>query len=289
MGTAVFSVVYPGARPYFPEFLSSLAKQTCQDFTLYLINDGLEGLEELLNKVNFKYQVQKNTGLPARLRKEGIRWVISQGAETIIFADADDYFSDDRIEISKKVLADHHIVSNDLILVGKGFEKPVSMFGNLLEEKAEITREVLKTGNCMGLSNTAARTSVVAKCFEGIPDSIIAFDWALFAHCVYAGANAIFTRRTKTYYRQHSENTAAPASFTQEQIMRGVKVKSEHYRLLSKWYWEYIPQADLFESLLINLWDDEKLREAYCQAVKEQAGPYSFWWVGIKSLEELGL
>ena len=71
--------------------------------------------------------------------------------------------------------------------------------------------------------------------------------------------------------------------------MRGVKVKSEHYRLLSKWYWEYIPQADLFESLLINLWDDEKLREAYCQAVKEQAGPYSFWWVGIKSLEELGL
>ena len=287
MKTAVLSVVYPGVEPYFPEFLFSLSTQTNKDFTLILINDGLAEVDVFLKKVDLNFQVIEKKGLPAELRKNGINWVVSKGAETIIFADADDHFSNNRIEVSKMMLVDYDMICNELLLVGQDVSQPIPMLEKFLKDKTEINKNHIVTGNCMGLTNTALNTEIIPSYVELIPNNIIAFDWALFAMCIHAGARTVFTKETKTYYRQHARNTASLKCFSEEQIMQGVEVKKSHYQLLSKFHKEYISLANLFEDLLVRLRNNKELKQKYCQAIKQNSSTVSLWWESIKSLEEL--
>ena len=88
-----------------------------------------------LEGIDFSVKVLEQEGHPAALRKAGIQWVISEGVESIIFADADDYFADNRIEISKKMLVDHDVVCNELLLTGQKYPQPVPMLGELFNSE----------------------------------------------------------------------------------------------------------------------------------------------------------
>lgn len=289
MDTAVFSVVYPGVEPYFPEFLSTLSKQTDRNFTLFLINDGLPNIEDFLKRTDFDVKVKDAGGSPAALRKMGIRWVQEAGAKIIIFADSDDYFSENRVEISKDMLIQYDLVFNELVLTGKGVTDSTSMIESYFSDGEIVSYKHIGTSNCMGLSNTALRVNSIPFYFDQIPENIIAFDWALFVLCLHAGARGVFTKKTLTWYRQHGDNLASPYSFTEEQILRGVQVKRDHYQMLSRFYEEYVPMADMFEKLLTQLQSDEALRRKYCQAVRKHAPAIPLWWEPIKSLKELEL
>ncbi len=286
---AVLSVVFPGVEPYLPEFLSSLSKQTDGDFKLFLINDGMQGLEGFLKNTGLKPHVQERKGLATQIRKHGIAWVVAQGAQTIMFADADDYFAPNRMAVAKTMLKDYDLVSNELLLVGQGISQPMPMLGAFFDDQAQIKVEHITTGNCLGLSNTAVRASILSAHAALIPDETVAFDWALFAPCIHNGAKAVFTKETQTYYRQHQNNLASPQQFSQEQIMRGVEVKKNHYQWMSRFYKEYVPLAKSFENLLRQLKEDQQLRQRYCHAVKQHASALPLWWKPIKSVEELGL
>lgn len=287
--TAIFSVVYPGGEQYVPEFLKSLSRQTNRDFTLFLINDGLPNLGRLLEGFDLPVKVREETGLPAALRKTGIEWVLSEGAEAIVFADADDYFADNRVEVSKRILADYDVIFNELMLVGTEIIEPTPILGQHFKEREQISTKHILSGNCMGLGNTSIRADKISLRMSEIPEDIIAFDWALFALCLHAGARTIFTQSTRTYYRQYDNNVASPNSYTEEQILRGVRVKQDHYRVLSRFYEEYARFADLYRRLLYQLQSDVLLKQKYCHAVQAQSSTSQLWWESIKSLEELGL
>jgi len=287
--TAIFSVSYPGVKPYISDFLHSLSKQTDKDFVLFLLNDGFSDIEQFLEGIDFHVKVLEQTDHPAALRKSGIQWVISEGAEVIVFADADDYFADNRIEISKKLLVDYDVICNEILLIGQKFPQPVSMLGELFKDEMEITTEDIVNGNCLGLSNTSIRADKISALMTEMPDDVIAFDWTFFALCLHADAKAIFTKNTETYYRQHGDNIASPCSFSEEQILRGVRVKRDHYNFLSKHYDGYINLSKKFESLYSRLQSDVLLKEDYYKAIRMNATDVSIWWEPIKTLEELGL
>lgn len=287
-GSVVLSAIYPQAKPYILEFLSSLARQTDSEFSLFLVNDGLSQVESFLKEAGLDAQVLPATGTPTEIRKIGIEWVKSMGAETIIFADADDYFSPNRIEVSKKALADVDLSCNEILLVGEKIPHPISMFDKL-EDKMKISKAHIKTGNCLGLSNTAIRVKCIPRSFETIPNSIIAFDWALFALCIHEGAQALFTKETQTYYRQHDFNVASAKCLTDGQIMRGVEVKKDHYQWLSETYKEYALLSKVFENLSVQLQNSSVLKERYFETVRQNSFSSSLWWEPIKTLEELGL
>jgi len=289
MDTAVFSVVYPGVEAYFPEFLSTLSKQTDRNFTLFLINDGLPNIEDFLKRADLDVKVKEAQEPPAALRKMGIKWVMESGAKIIIFADSDDYFAKNRVKISRDMLVQYDLVFNELVLTGKGIADYMPMLEKRFSDGEIVSCKHIRTANCMGLSNTALRVNSIPDCFDQIPDNIIAFDWALFALCLHAGERGVFTKKTITHYRQHGDNLASPYSFTEEQILRGVQVKLDHYQVFARFYEEYISLSDLFEKLLAQLQSDETLRQKYCWAVRKQAPAISLWWEPIKSLEELGL
>ena len=289
MSVAVFSVVYSGAEPYIPEFLNSLSKQTDKDFILFLVNDGLADIEKFLKKADFYVEVMEADGLPAELRKIGIEWVASKGVEIIVFADADDYFENNRIEVSKKMLIHCDIVCNEMLLVGKEVSQPTLMLEKFFDDKTEINISDIATGNCMGLSNTALRIDSISRDIESIPNNIIAFDWAFFSLSIHGGARAVFTKETQTFYRQHSKNTASVLNLSEEQILHGVKVKRDHYKLMAKFYKEYDSYAEEFENFLSQLQGNNGLKQEYCEAVKHQGQSISLWWESVKTLKELGI
>ena len=289
MSTAVFSVVHPGVEPYFAEFLGSLSNQADRNFILFLINDGLCNIERFLETFDMPVKVKKAAGSPAALRKVGIKWVTDEGAEVIVFADSDDYFAENRTQVSREMLTDFDLVFNELMLVGKESPQPVPMLGQHFRQGKKIGAAQVKFANCMGLSNTAVRADKIPVFAPQIPDAIVAFDWALFAMCLNTGARAVFTKETRTYYRQYGNNAASPRFFTEEQILQGVLVKRDHYQLLSQFYEEYEQLAQVFKQLLEQLQSDAFLKQKYCLAVRLQSPPTPLWWEAIKSLEELGL
>jgi glycosyltransferase involved in cell wall biosynthesis len=289
MNTAVFSVVYPGAEPYFPEFLSTLSKQTDRNFTLFLINDGLLNIEKFLKGTDLDTKIKDVNAPPAALRKMGIQWIQEAGADAIIFADSDDYFAENRVEISKDILNKYDLVFNELILAGKGDTDSTPILQTHFADGEIVSCEHIRTANCMGLTNTALRVKNIPLYIDRIPKNIVAFDWALFALSMHAGARGIFTKKTATYYRQHDNNLVSLHSFTETKILHGVQVKRDHYQMISKFYKEYEPLADIFVELLARLQSDKILRQKYCQAVRKNAPAIPLWWESIKSLEELEL
>ncbi len=287
MKTAVFSVVYPGIEKYLPEFFNSLSKQTDNDFILFLINDNFDGLKQFIRQSSFPVRIKNAKGFPASLRKAGIEWLKGEGIESIIFADADDYFSENRIETAKKLLMKNDMVFNELILFGEYFPSPVPMLKTFYKEEEKITDNDLVNYNCLGMSNTSVRTDKIPERMMDIPDNHIAFDWALFALVLHSGARAVFTEIAKTWYRQHGNNIASPSLFSDAQILRGVHVKRDHYRLFSQWYTDYKNLAQEFTVLFEKLKTDCLAKKEYCYAVRKQFSCLQRWWEPIKPLEEL--
>lgn len=287
--TAVFSVVYPSVEVYLPQYLCSLLKQTESDFTLYLINDGVPGIEQFFKGLDLSIEIKNASGPPAALRKTGIEWMIDKSVNIIVFADADDYFAENRVDVSKKMLSQCDLVVNELELVGQGIDQSIPMLGKRFNEGDIVSLDILKRANSTGLSNTSLCVKSIPSDMNQIPDDIIAFDWAFFTMCLQTGVKAVFTKTTSTFYRQHCSNTASVNPLTEDQIMHGVRVKCDHYQFLSKLYDEYSMLSDTYADLFIKLRSDVLLRHKYCKAVRTQSPILPLWWEAVKTLEELGL
>ncbi|MDH3975356.1 MAG: glycosyltransferase family 2 protein [Deltaproteobacteria bacterium] len=287
MKIAVFSVVYPGLEKYLPDFFNSLSNQTDVGFELFLINDGLEGLGGSLGKLPFPVRVKDSKDSPSALRKRGINWLMNEGIEAVVFADADDYFSENRVEIVKRLLLKNNLVYNELILFGEQLHSPLPMLTNFYKENEEITAKDLVSYNCLGLSNTSIRLDKIPEKIMEIPDNQIAFDWDFFSLILHSGISAFFTGKAKTWYRQHEKNIASPSSLKDEQILRGIHIKRDHYCLMSQWYEEYNDLEKEFRKLLTRLKTDDLMKKKYCNAVRKQFSHIQRWWEPMKLIDEL--
>jgi hypothetical protein len=288
MNTAVFSVVYPGVEPYLSEFLHSLSNQTDLEFTLYLINDNFLELNHIIGSQNLKYKVITAKGTPAQLRKKGIQWLVREGVDVVIFADADDKFSENRVEVSKNILNYSDIVFNELVLFGKGIQFTKPMLGSHYPEGYELNDESLNSFNCIGLSNSAIKLKLFFN-VEDIPNHIIAFDWTFFSMFLLLGAKIRFTKKTHTYYRQYEKNQASPLNLADDQIVRGIKVKRDHFHFLSKQYDQYQALFKSYEKLYQLIKVDDSFKQKYIVEVRNQAPENPLWWEPIKTVEELGI
>jgi glycosyltransferase involved in cell wall biosynthesis len=294
MRTAIFTVVYPGVENYLQDFFSSLFLQDDQCFEIFIINDGIKNLSEWLNGSKLPLHIRsvdRDGCTPSMIRKMGIRWLIEEKIDYIIFADSDDYFASNRIRVVKELLSESNAeaVINELVLFGTGIIEPQYMFRNRLSERQQITNETIKFANCCGLSNTALRLNVIGSVIDQIPDHVIAFDWNLFTRLLIKGVKMLYTGRTYTKYRQHNANIASPHVLTELSIMNGIKIKLEHYKSLENESQEYYKLAEQYASLYRRLREDVDLRGKYLRCVNERSGQPLMWWESIKTIEELAL
>lgn len=289
--TAFVSVIHARALEFLPDFFASLRTQTDRDFDLVLVNNGVAGLADLVAEHDIAdavpTRIVEASGVAAAVMKAALDHVLASGYRRLIFGDSDDWFANDRVAVSKALLEAHECVFNDLILFGAGIPEPSSMFGDRLAEGQRIDEAFIRHFNCLGMSNTALRAEKAIAAYRSIPESRLVFDWDFFGQVLARDTTAVYTARIQTHYRQHATNVASPHALADEQIMRGVRVKTEHYSTMSAVLPWYVGRQRDFTRLLEGLRSNDELRERYCSEVRRRARARAFWWEPILSLEEI--
>lgn len=288
--TVIISVAYPSLGGFLKDYLDSLEKQSRSDFDLLIANDGMDGLDPMLAARKLSWQTIGVEGSVSSNRRTMICRAIEQGYKKIIFADCDDALWENKVEVVSSLLDRELIVVNDLdIIDSDGSRKEASYFSKRFDDASIIALSTLMTGNMMGLSNTAVRADALKVSPALSSGDSIAFDWYLWSTLLLDGSTAFFTAETFTKYRVYGNNTAGfPQPITEENVVKGVKVKHQHYGLMARLNSTYSELADEFDWLHEKM-EDKGCRMAYIEALKKCEISNPIWWENIRTRSEVGL
>lgn len=229
--TAFLTTIFPNSLGFLNEFLNSLSNQTDLNFDLLVVNDGVENFESYFEKFTKLNTIEiVSCKSPVENRIEGLNYVINAGYENLIFGDSDDYFENNRVELSKKELNKFDIFVNDLsIVTGNEFVKNV--FESKINKSINFEKTILLS-NIFGLSNTAMKTNCLSKLNLEIPSHIIAFDWFLYSLLIVLEKKSVhFSSKTSTYYRQHENNTIGlNFNLDPESFIKEIEIKKTHLK-----------------------------------------------------------
>lgn len=230
--TAFCTVLFPGNEAYFDDFFKSIQSQSVKCFDLVILNDGITNLNTLLKKYGIERYVELDAGCnPIQNRAILVNSIIAMGYKNAIFGDSDDYFCNERVELSLRLLSKYDLVANDIDVVSQqGTILKHSYVSERFHDDYELSIKDIVTKNFIGLSNTAIRLNGMAPII--LDDRLIAVDWYLFSNFLIRCKNAVFTTRVKTFYRQHDNNTVGFCGLSQEGIRHSLDVKKIHYLLM---------------------------------------------------------
>lgn len=203
---AFLTTIFPMKEQFLIDFFDSLSRQTYDKFDVIVVNDGYDNFYD----VKMKYQNLSIIELPysdtpAKNREYGINYCIDNKFDILIFGDSDDYFSNNRITKSVKLLSDHEIVVNDLTTFDKTGIIQHKYISNRVKNNSIINYSFIKDKNIFGMTNTAINLNILDK--VKFDDSLVAVDWLMFKDLLKLGHKAIFTNEIISYYRQYSDNT----------------------------------------------------------------------------------
>lgn len=237
---AVASVIFPSNLRFFDVFLNSLSQQTENNFDLILFNDGCNHIElkkhlRTFNDISCRIiDIENKT--PSEIRVELIEYIRLAGYRIIVFADTDDYFSNNRIELSVKAINEGaNIVVNDLSAVTEeGSLIKERIWRNRLHE-VEIDLKFLLRQNVLGLSNTAITKDLLTFDIQ-VDKKLNLFDWIFYLQIFNLGkkVECRFIDAT-TYYRQHFANTLGlKTKYTKEGLVNLWEIKGKVYAFAQK-------------------------------------------------------
>jgi len=279
MSIAVLTVIFPEIKVFFSEFAQSLRNQSDQDFHLIIVNDKCCLSDFDLS--GFQYSILQHGESIAKNREILIYEAIKQKFDWIIFADADDWFESNRIEVIRGLIPNYDVIANEIVpfndihFLENKFEKILGKF-------CSIDLNFIRDKNLFGLSNTAFRTHFLENI--DIPVEIIAVDWYLVTKAMQAGARSCFTAETKTYYRQWDKNIIGIDKVSEKEIKTGVKVKYLHYKNLAQNDSWYTKDLSWLQNLYLNI--ENANFDIYKNKVRKAGYVTPFWWQNIKNYED---
>ena len=268
MRIAILSVFFPEIETYINDFLNSLRNQTYKEFDLIIFDDCLENIGLYTKSFSdLRIHVIRELNLtPIDIRFELLKHCQNNDYDIAMFADADDYFSNNKIEISCKQLVENDIIVHDLNTIDSiGNVINSCYLSNRLTSGQNIKPEMIIHSNFMGLGNCVFKV----ECIPLIPrvKNLVAFDWYFFTIMLRMGYKCIFTNDIQTYYRMHDGNTIGINDISTEKIKTTIKVKRLHYSALKNLYPIYSDLADRFQSDKFHIDSDIN---------------YPFWWEQVK-------
>ena len=214
---AFVTFIYPSVEEYISYFIESLNNQTDINFELVVHNDGVEGIEKYFDSCSFPVKIVES-------RKEelfGIRiwtfnYCLNNGYSHLILGDSDDFFSSNRIEVSKELLMKYDMVVNDVTLVNsEGVIYESRVFSRRIYHNSLICYENIADYNFIGFSNSAFSIEVIKLITDCSTNSKVV-DWFFFTILLLKGKSMIFSTDTVTYYRQHEGNIAGLRYFDEK-------------------------------------------------------------------------
>jgi len=282
----LFTVIYPGCEPWLPRFFESVRDQTRNDFDLMILNDGMPNENNFIPDIPDRIQLLPVTGTIAKVREQGVDLLMDSNYEKIIFADADDYFSENRVGNAAKALESVDIYVNDLSSVNEKEELiSKNYFSRRLGKQFEIEPGFILRKNILGLGNSAVRHSALRKIY--IPDDTIAVDWLIFTDMLLNGSTALFKSDSVSYYRQHDKNTAGLKSITPDKVMHSLKVQiqnasyfAEHSQPHHEWHSKLLDMDSIISESGFSLSD-------IMPELRSVLPSHPFWWEEIQYLNEI--
>lgn len=259
------SVVYDHAMPFFNTFIESLSRQTMRDFSILLINDGVSAglLEKMLSALCLKYEIISYDiqYTPVQLRIKLLEEAKERKAEVLIIGDADDYFSENRVNEAVKIFHGEPIcgfVYNELRLFDGSRVMP-EMPGKIDSVSG------IADHNFLGMSNTALHLQRISEDFiESLKEcDTYVFDWYLFSRLLLAGEQGIKATNAYTYYRIYNGNVAGVTKMSDESVKKEIDIKLKHYRLLANY-------GDVFRELA-----DAYSRKSITYRTNQE---FYYWW-----------
>lgn len=286
----VFTVVYPGAERFLDAYFRSLSEQTRGDFDVFIVNDGMKGADAFARKYsNLSILETELKGSPVKIRERGLNAMAQLGYEDVVFADADDYFDNRRIERTTGHLRTIPIVVNELRIVDTLSSHVDSGYlSRRFSPQSFIDADDLVDMNLCGFSNTSIKGSLLDGDAK-FDERLVALDWYFFASLLTRKVRALFVDDTHTYYRRHSDNTASFTDIGEEKVLNGVKVKTAHYRAMAQHGERYARLCDEYEMLGKRLDRDPDFKGHYVKWVRDNMPKNALWWEPMRMPKEMGL
>ena len=191
---AFLTTIFPMEERFLIDFFDSLSGQTYDNF--YDVKMKYQNL----SIIELPY-----SDTPAKNREYGINYCIKRKYDILIFGDSDDYFSNNRVELSLNMLNSNDIVVNDVSLFSDRGVYETMYISNRLSDNSKVNFNYIKNKNIFGLSNTALKINILSK--VSFDKDLVAVDWYLYKSLLKNSCKAIFTNKAITYYRQHKDNT----------------------------------------------------------------------------------
>lgn len=247
MKVAFGTVIYPGALKFFSDFLDSLASQMYSDFDLLVVAEAIPDADKqgwfdnFVGKITI-VDVPANNPIHQN-RVKLLEESYSRRYDLLILGDSDDTFDSNRIGRIVDAFDPTFAVFYNQI---ETLDNEVA-FPNLPKTTSEVD---ILNGNYLGLSNTAINLDRLNSDFiESLNQGdTFCFDWYLYARVLHECGLGKLVEGTSTYYRIHGANAAGlPSSCDLEKELR---IKTDHYRLLSKHDQRYLFYYDVCKSLL---------------------------------------
>jgi glycosyltransferase involved in cell wall biosynthesis len=225
---AVYTAVYPSAKPYLRACLESVLRQTDRDFDLWISLDALD--EEDVTKAAGR-EVQANwlrapkASTPAMVRQHAFQRLTGE-YDGIILVDSDDVMEPSRVEAARAALAEADVVGCGLRFIDAAGTDARATFGPGPGCDLPV---LLPRYNVFGLSNTAFRGSVLAQCLP-IPEQCETPDWLLATRAYLAGARLSFDTTPRMLYRQHAATSARVLQpFTPAEVLSATEKVLAYY------------------------------------------------------------
>jgi len=294
--TLVVTVVYPGVDTYLTDYIDSFLNQTDMNFDWIIFNDQLN----TCHLTNFsKYHIiicnlQKGYS-PAEIRGFAIDYACDNGYRFVIFSDADDYYSSNRVFDAKNNLESNDFVFCELDIVDRDRNILKSNILQSLRVRDSYNNidEILDK-NIFGLSHSAIRCEVISGMH--IPANIIATDWWLFSLLLINGSRGVFLCNSKTYYRQTEANLVGMGyRLDARRLQHGIQVKQCHYQALSNYcdqnekhglFMQFSKKNKEMDQLCSRLADPMFQRDYIDRINTHFDEIYNGWWSEILSIEQ---
>ena len=215
-GRVLVSVIVPtyNHATHLGRALRSVFKQTYKNWELIVVDnhstDNTEALVESFNSSRIKYLKINNHGVIAVSRNAGIE---AAEGEWIAFLDADDFWSEDKIESCLAMDGVDFIYHRVQLYKVKG-DNSVEMFGDL--NCRDVSND--PHGNLLDSGPAPQTSSVIAKrqCllavngFDEHPDLVGGEDYDLWVRLAQSGCKFGFLPSIKSYYLTGGNHVTAP-------------------------------------------------------------------------------
>ncbi len=286
-------MAYPGVENYIKDYCNSIQSQDTDEYDILILNDRYEELFPFYHKKITLINIEKNL-TPAEIRMLGIKYAIDNNYKYIIFSDIDDYFSSNRISLSKEKLIKYDFVYNNYILIDS--------FGNIISKYCstyfKIKKEIISfldivDKNIIGFGNSGVKVKKLDNLY--IPKEILAVDWWIYSILLLNSCKGRYILKAINYYRQYENNLGISTNLNKNKLLNGIRVKQIHYKNLliycedrkmkeaTKIYSKKLEEIDTLNKYI----KDESFCKRYIEVInKNYSKIFNGWWSEILPIKE---